>query len=237
MFAAKRAFIDVAEQELADLEVKVNTTRISAMTGMNRNDVSALRDSGDEIPDRPLNVLGRVISRWQKDKRFLSKSGRPKVLACGGEYSEFAKLVKLESQHAHASSTLFELERIGAVERTEKGAQLKVTEYLAESVDEAVSLLARDLDALFGAVEQNIRLGKGTALHLHTEYDNVRMAALPDIRKWVREEGKAFHKRIREHLAQYDLDVSPLDAESEEQGGGKVVVGAFHFQSEASPVD
>ena len=231
-FASKQAFVEVAEEEIRKLGKKVNASRLSVMTGMNRNDVGAIRRAGEVIPDRPLSVLGRVIAQWQDDKRFLSKGGKPRVLDCIGEGNEFQDLVHSVSLHAHASAVLFELERIGAIERTAHGAKLIATSYSSGDYDEVLGLLARDIDALISAVEENLRIQRSRNLHLHTMSDNLRLDSLSEVRKWLKEEGKAFHKRAREYLSQFDIDISPVG--KGEVGGGRAIIGAFSLVTEPS---
>jgi hypothetical protein len=62
-------------------------------------------------------------------------------------------------------------------------------------------------------------------LHARTEFDNISRAKLAELRQWVLNEGTAFHGRVRERLSKFDCDLNP----DLEDGGGKIVVGAFSF--------
>lgn len=57
-----------------------------------------------------------------------------------------------------------------------------------------------------------------------TEYDNVCLDELPKVKEWLLKEGTKFHKKARDFISKYDLDVTPNDKKI---GGGHVFLGAF----------
>ena len=91
----------------------------------------------------------------------------------------------------------------------------------------ALALAAQDMETLIACVEENTAADVGLGnLHIRTEYDNIYYARSEEIRKWIIDRGKEFHKTLRDYLASHDKDVSP-SAEAHEQAGTKVVVQAF----------
>jgi hypothetical protein len=116
-----------------------------------------------------------------------------------------------------------------AVEKTSKGATL-----LRASVDAGVAdakafdLLARDMASLVGNFETNLSTPlEPRNLHLRTEYDNVPERYLLEIKQFVLDEGRLFHRKMRERLSQYDADITPEPAGEEQSERIKVVVTAF----------
>ncbi|MBN8550247.1 MAG: hypothetical protein J0M12_13090 [Deltaproteobacteria bacterium] len=126
-------------------------------------------------------------------------------------------------------TVLFELERIGAVERTRGGVKLVSRLYnpQGDSVA-AMGLLASDMSDLMLAVEENVEGGGNVAvpnLHIKTEYDNIPASKISEIREWCLREGSAFHQRVRNYLSQHDRDITAQP--SGKDGTVRVAVGAF----------
>lgn len=229
---AKAIFVEVAEKELRSFTTKVNTSRISALTGLNRNEVTRLVNVTPEQGAPPISLTQRIIGRWQTDPRFITSNGTPRVLSYEGTESEFHNLVRAVNQHLNPGTVLFSLESRGFLQRSPRGVRLQEqVDYGAGNVEEVSDLLAHDVATLFDTVHDNLGIAPSTHLHLRTEFDNIQSDKLSEIRAWLLAEGRALHKRAREYLAQYDLDVNGV-TNSEAQGGGKVVLGSFSFSAE-----
>ena len=69
-------------------------------------------------------MISRVVAQWENDRRFLTQAGKPRVLSCDEDDSEFSELVRLVSKDLHPGTVLFELERSGIVERSKRGVRL-----------------------------------------------------------------------------------------------------------------
>ena len=224
--ASKVAFLKAAEAELQSEGTEVSMSRRSVMSGLHRRDV--MRLWRDEAPPKDKgSLLTRVIGQWQSDKRFMTKQGRTRMLSVEGKDSEFVQLCASVSQDLNPYTVLFELERVGIVERS--GDKLKLSErvYVPQGdVLAGIELLSRDLEDIVGGVEENVFEDPPVKnLHIKTDYDNVIVSALPKIREWFLHEGVAFHERARQFLSQFDKDINPSLKESE--GGARVALGAF----------
>lgn len=229
---AKMVFVEVAEAEMKKSTDKVNPSRISVTTGINRAEVVRFFHKDKTPIEKAPSVLGRVIGQWEQNKRFLTKTGRPKYLSYKGEASEFHSLVYSISAHLNPGTILFELERIGAVNKTEQSVKLE-SAHLSTANDPRATLeiVAGDMQSLLDAVLENIDRHKEKVKNHHhrTEYDNIYFKDIPAIRDWLWREGKLFHKRARDFISQFDKDVVPPpslnDAEKTEwKAGAKVVL-------------
>lgn len=219
----KEAFVRASQEELFRLEQPVNTSRLAAMTGLQRRDIQRLLDGGAPGSEA-VSFFAKLINSWTSDKNFSSK-GRPKVLNCEGANSEFAKLVASISRDINSYTALFELERMNIVSREEGKVRLIYDIYLTTE-DEGLEIMADDIKDLAYAVQQNIKNESAVPnLHISTRYDNLALSKLEKIRDWLLKEGAAFHARARDYIQQYDKDINP-DLKNE-KGGGKVVLGAF----------
>ncbi|MCB0345593.1 MAG: hypothetical protein KDD66_10770, partial [Bdellovibrionales bacterium] len=223
---AKIVFVQAAREELERNGLKINASRISALSGVTRDEANRIEGESEPLPSGPITLLGRVLAHWEQDEEFQTARGQPKQLTLGGEESEFYRLVSKVSKHLNPGTVLFELERSGAVER--RGKRVRRARQLVgnQKPEEAYRLLAAEVQTLITCVEQNVTQEQAqNNLHVRTEYDNVFVSDLPQIRKWLIDEGKTFHRKLRNFLAKYDRDISPK--ERDETAGGRVVVSVF----------
>ncbi len=225
--AAKVVFIDLAVEEFKARGEKINISRISVVTGVHRKDAVRIYREGD-IQDVSTRFTSRVINQWRRDKRFMSKSGRPRVLTFEGDESEFAQLVNLVSTDLHPGTVLFDLERHGSVERTRSGLRLHARSYMPQyNPKEGMRLLATDTEDLMLGVLDNIFADDEKNLpnyHGKVVYDNVDPADVPKIRNWLFKACGALHQRALAQLAKYDLDINP---DKKKRGGKRVTLGIF----------
>jgi hypothetical protein len=150
----------------------------------------------------------------------------------GDVRSEFSKLVATVNTDLNAGTVAFELERLGAIERTPKGCKLvDAIHYLGTELGEGLRLFAKDIDSLERAVSENLSAPPRTRnLHLRSEYDNIFYSALPEIRRWLVAEGREFHARVREHLSKHDRDLT--DRDTTDPAGAKVSITTLSLTSQ-----
>jgi len=224
----KQIFIQAAEKELRKTSKKVNVSRLSALTGINRAEVTKHYKESEPGAGQRLSVLWRVLGQWEQDERFSTKRREPRVLSYKGQDSEFHQLVKTISKDMNPGTVLYELERSNLVQKTPKG--VKRVRQLAdqgEDLEKLFELVSKDVDMCINAAEVNAaREVKISNLYVRTEYDNVFDKDLEKIRSWFVNEGKAFHRRARDFLSKYDQDVHP---EPGEKAGRKVALSAVSF--------
>lgn len=239
----KRAFLDLAEEEIRAASGDVSISRITAATGVHRREVARLLRLPRAHEDSKTSVLSRVMQQWRSDRRFCGASGKPKTLSFEGEDSEFHKLVSSVSKNMNAYPMLFELVRRGAVEKTPRGLKLTASiESVSEDVESGFKLLSDDIESLITAGEENL-CSKPSVYNMHfrTEYDNIQPGKIDEIRRWLIAEGKNLHRRARQYLAAFDEDVIPSsapalsvdDTQSDEKTpkGSKVVMSSFSLTS------
>lgn len=234
---AKTVFISAAVEELERSGEAVNVSRISAATGVTRNEVTRIYKKRELPAVRTgMSIAARVMGQWELDPRFSSKNRTPRVLTVAGEDSDFRRLVHSVSKTLNPSTVLKELERIGAIERTARG--VKLVKDVDRSADEErwrVELAAQDIGVLLQAVDENIAHPEAVRNHhIHTEADNIVATALPEIREWLLAEGKKFHKKLRAYLSRHDADLMP-DLEPGSPVGRRVTFASFSLTSPLPP--
>lgn len=226
----KRVYVEEAVRELSRSGEKVNASRVSVLTGIYRQEASQLL-KGDAEPYERQSIVSRVITRWQTDPQFLTKAGEPRVLTTKGTDSDFHRLVSKVSTTVNPATVLFELNRLGNIRESTRGVRLAYRETRTiRDPERAINSVAQNLSLVIESGEANlVREVLPDNLHIRTEYDNVRVDALPHIRKWFVDEGRKLHRRARKFLSSYDADLSPPS--SQQASGMRVALGAFSITS------
>ena len=231
----KRVYVQSGRDEIQRDGGKINISRLSVITGLHRNEVTALLNEKSELPDGSSSLLARVIGRWEQDPDFSTSAGKPRILTHGTMTSEFNKLVEKESKTVNPASVLAELLRIQAVLLTTRGVKFfRAAPPIGESKLAAFEILSQDIGNLIQAVEENIAaLESNSNLHIRTVYDNVYEKHIPKIREWMLLQGKAFHRRARAFISKMDKDIRTSKKPSD-RAGAKVVLTAFSFTEVAA---
>ena len=235
LLLAKEIYIDAAKQEIALTTSKINVSRISVLTGIDRREISKFTDPEQERPAEAPGILGRALVMWEQDKRYRGKDGKLKVLTTDGENSDFFKLIFRISKSINPATVLFEAIRSGSVEEVKGGAKLvRTVAALNEDQIDGYGLLAKDIDSLICAADENLnRIDELGNLHIRTEFDNIYVKDLPEIRAWILEQGRSFHHKLRDYLANFDKDTNP-QTNVANVAGSRVIVSAFSHMPQQS---
>jgi hypothetical protein len=227
---AKTVFVEVAQEEIEQSGEKPNVSRLSAMTGLYRKEVTQIFKKQAPPLYQGASLVARVLSRWETDKRFCSAQGKPRPLEFGSAGSEFSALVMSVSTDTHEGTIFGELKRAGLVIVEDGKAILKKREaYIPGDLDRAMRIIEGNLESCILSGEENVLVNpEPRNLHLRTAYDNVYVDKLPEIRAWILEQGRDLHRRIREFVARHDAD-EEVSANSERVAGGELVVSSFSW--------
>lgn len=230
----KGALIEASVSELRAGGQEISVSKIHVMSGVPRLEVSRIYVKGEDKSSGS-NVIIRIINRWQQDERFLTRSGKPKVLSSEGLKSEFVELVTSVSLNLNPYTILFELERIGAVEKTPRGIRLRSRSYKTTDLQEGYQFLGEDVSDLIESVQKNLEGSESSPNHhIKTEFTNIPFAFLEEIRKWIEHEGANFHKKVRSYLARFDRDLSPR---MKSVGGKTVRIALGSFSNTEEVID
>jgi hypothetical protein len=222
----KAAYVEVANEILRATEHEPSISRVSVVSGVHRKDTKKILDLEGALAAPKEDVVTKVLGNWKHHKKFLTKQGKPRVLELDGLDSEFVKLVRSVSSDMAPYTVLYELERLGLVERSGNTVCLKEGfKTNIATLEEGYQHLALDLRDLVSSVDSNLHRSKDVLpnLHLRTEFTHIKQSALPGLRRWLLEEGAKFHRQVEEHLAALDTEVSG-EAETKV---ARVVYGSF----------
>jgi hypothetical protein len=222
----KTLLVEEANHELARSREETTVSKLSVMTGLQRRDVQRFVAPPLEPSIQHVDLLTRIIGTWCCDERF-SRGAKPSELSYEGPESDFANLVRSVSSDLNPATILFELERLRLVEKDGETLRLLWNAYqISGDVDDAYTLLERDLSTLIEGVDKNITSRAAIPnLHISTRFDNVSTEAVAKIKEWILQKGAAFHAEIREFVGCFDKDINPT--RYAERGGVKITVGSF----------
>lgn len=232
---AKYAFVKSAESYLSEHGQKANASRVSAVTGLTRTDAARLAIISLESNKTSINLLGRVLGAWEQNRQYKNKAGHPRPIRFRGNPNEFRDLVEQVSKHLSPRSVQLELERLGMVKR-DGDFLIRLAQAATGSHDSerTFEILSDDIHTLILSIEENtLNIAPISNLHLRTFFDNIFIIDLPHIRKWLIDEGKLFHRKVRDYLSAYDKDIA-IDRDLSEEAGGYVSITAFSVTSPIS---
>ena len=142
---SKAAFVVVAAEDYGVHGRPTNVSRIAAMTGLTRKEVSRIRKRIDEcraaVTDRG-TPLQEVISAWRTSDEFLGKNGEPAILPLMGKRGSFRSLVRQFAGDIPEGAMRKELQRIGAVQITGQTIGLCPA---SQGIEDAEERIARQL--------------------------------------------------------------------------------------------
>lgn len=205
---AKSVFVQVATDEFGLRGRPTNVSRVSAMTGISRKEISRIRAAGPVVdkwtPDLESNPVNTVIHYWHYDPDFSERPGEPRPLRLQGKCS-FETLVSRYAGDIPPGAIRAELKRVNTIDEQGDFVVVKRRYYLPAQFDE--DLIRRILFSLANLGETIAH--NASVYHEHaslTEEGRVRLGRFeraawtnrlnPEValqfRQWVREQATAF---------------------------------------------
>ncbi|MGI9249212.1 MAG: DUF6502 family protein [Woeseiaceae bacterium] len=125
---SKAAFVVVAGEDYGVHGRPTNVSRIAAMTGLTRKEISRIRsriDNGEAHETERGTPLQEVIEAWRSSDEFLHCDGEPAALGLGGGPGSFQSLIKQFAGDIPEGAMRKELQRIGAIELVDESVRLQ----------------------------------------------------------------------------------------------------------------
>lgn len=226
---AKRAFVQVAQEDFAISEGQRSVARVSVLTGINRKDVKRLLDTTETVPAMEYNRAARVISGWLRDSNFHDDSGSPKPLVLNNSETSFGALVRKYSGDMPPRTVLDELLRVGAVERKDKTVFLGANGYVPENEsDEMLDLAGASVADLLSTVDHNLdKDTNSTRLQLSVAYDDVPLQGVEMFRTFSNDKAVELLNTLDSFLSSKDRSINP---DVEGQGQYRTGIGIYYFE-------
>ncbi len=144
---SKAAFVAVAAEDYGVHGRPTNVSRIAAMTGLTRKEVSRLRKKLEDckaMAGERGTPLQEVISAWRMSDEFRGENGEPAVLPLTGKRGSFRSLVRQFAGDIPEGAMRKELQRVGAACISGETIELCPKR---PGIEEAEAELARELRA------------------------------------------------------------------------------------------
>ncbi|MGH1486065.1 MAG: DUF6502 family protein [Cellvibrionaceae bacterium] len=160
---ARKAYADMAYDELTGNNKKATITSVSALTGLTRKETKRLNDlelTAMSGTSQRYNRAIRVISGWTEDTRFHNPEGKAASLPIESTHgSSFADLVKDYSGDMTTVAMLDLLLSAKCIEANENQVKLVKQAYIpqgAENSSEKISILGTDVSELLNTINHNL---------------------------------------------------------------------------------
>jgi len=231
---AKRVFVEVASNDFLIEGKKQTKSRIAALTGINRKEVSRVKSlpkGALEEVSRNRNRSARVLSAWLRDNRYLDNKGDPRPLSLEGEYS-FSELVKNFSGDIPVRTIVDELQRLGLIEINPQDGELSLNSrgYVPKGgMDEYLEILGADTQELMNTILFNMQSEGGYKLYQRKSvFRNVPVEYLTAFRSLSARMSNHLLEELDRWLADHDRDINPDILGT---GRAKVGIGVYQIES------
>lgn len=224
---ARLAFVHVAVQEFGVRGRETNSSRIAAMTGIQRKEVARLRGISPESfldPRRTLSPLGQIVQEWATNSLYKDENGATKRLDPAGNDEVFERLVRRFMGDVPLGAVRSELIRLGAVLVDEDGMlRLQRSNMIPDSFDEKlISAIAYSLRGLAETIAYNTHPGRDPAtlrIERYIESRPLSEAEVVELRESI---------RLRLHEVTLELDRMLSDGETpEDQSSRRIGIGVY----------
>jgi Family of unknown function (DUF6502) len=230
---ARRAYVEVAEQEFGLPGRKQTASRISTLTGLTRKEVARLQSLEAAAPAEPVERFhrpARVIGGWVREKRYRDRRGQPAELPMDGESASFSALVREFSGDIPPRAMADELLRVGAIEMLPEGRVRLLTRAYVPRGDqvEKIAILGTDVADLIRTIDHNLTCASGEAFfQRRVSYDNIPRELVPALTKDLSRKAQSCLESMDRVLAAADRDRTPRI-----KGSGRVRtgVGIYYFE-------
>ena len=227
----RKVYVDVAFADFAPAGRKQTVSRISALTGLTRKEVSRLleMDTPDDTASQERFNRGmRVISGWVNDRRFHDAAGKPADLPIDGTPYSFALLVKEYSGDIPTRAMLSMLEEAGSVRSTGNSVKLVRHAFVPGSDPlDKIQVLGTDVAELITTIDHNLTAGMDELLFQRkVAYDNIDPAVLPKLKKQTFARAQALLERLDKQYASSEL------AEGDNDHGTYISVGIYYYEQD-----
>jgi len=239
---AKSAYVKAATTDYSLRGRPTNASRVAALTGLSRKEVSRIRAEGDRnrwTPDMEVTPANTVLHYWHFDPRFCQPVGTPRPLAFDGPNS-FTTLVKRYAGDIPAGAMKKELLRAKAIVECPNGTLIAKERYFyPDAFDEdfvlnaafALKNLGETLVHNAGLVGDGsdkfaIRQGRFERSAWTDRMDDETIARF---KRWVRSEGSRFIEIADNWIGENELKAGQDNNKTKRRTVG---VGLYFFEED-----
>lgn len=228
----RKAYVDVAYRDFAPKGKKQTISRVSALTGLTRKEVSRLLESGEAdvmLEQARYNRAIRVISGWLNDIRYHDDADKPAILPLDGDGVSFAALVREYSGDIPTMAMLSMLQEAGSVSISDHKVRLVRKAYVpGRDAADKIEILGVDVHELVSTIDHNLVSGPGELrFQRKVAYDNIAPGAVDKLRKLSFRKAQALLELLDGQYA-----ASELEAGSEQEGR-YISLGIYYYEKDS----
>jgi hypothetical protein len=232
---AKGAFVAAAAEHIAARGDRVSTSRIAALTGLSRADVSKIRSNRSNDPrGAGKQRTARVMHGWFSDREFVDSNGNPKPLRLDAS-SSFERLVRRFSGDVPPRAILQELLAAGMAELDPDG-QVRPIRRHAMAVGRSIDLdgLAADLGVFLKGASEETSETSGSVRRVSVLFGRQMPTA---VRRNATLRTERFLEAMSEYLHTAAAASNTASGSGSESATFHVVVAQSEFGTKPSPDD
>jgi hypothetical protein len=228
---ARIAFVDVAGKDYGIRGRPTNISRISAMTGIGRKEVSRLRKLQSEYHSElrvEISPLSDVLHKWYTDTRYAHSLGAPRRLPLRGEVGSFAALVKECFGDVPVGAIKVELLRCGAVVEEPGGELVALRRHVVpERFDEKlITSMAFGLRGLATNIAHNSDPNRAGDPHIERVVETTSLA---------RERVAVMRQILRQRITSFTEEIDDLLSTVENKAVDSTIrvgIGVYYYEDE-----
>lgn len=219
MELAREAYVDVAFDEFA-IDGKTPTiSRVMALTGIHRREVTRLAKQDRVVaPMPPVMSLGaRVVAKWCADAAYLDAQHQPRPLPRSAPSNQisFSALVASVSKDIRPKSLLDEWQRVGVVTVDDKLIHLRTAALVpSDGYEEKAYYFGRNLRDHIATAAHNLAGRQPTLIDRSVYEDSLSDESLEELRVLCEQKGSdlllEIYREVR-RLAERDREVGAPD--------------------------
>ena len=228
---ARTAFVHVAGEEFGLRGRPTNVSRVSAITGIPRKEISRIRDLMEKYGSTPreqISPLGNILRHWFTDKDFLGPDGQPLPLPTDGEGATFESLTKRCAGDLPFGALKSELLRTGAIVVVENGRLLpKRRQAVPESFDDKlITSMSFNLYGLASTIAFNSDPSRTETgrIERFVQSEHIPLERKDELRDSLRDQIECFALDLDDQFSRTETESS--------QGMSRVAVGLYYFEEE-----
>lgn len=209
----RQAFVDTARAEYGIRGRPTNKSRVAALTGLSRAEVTRLLSASRHDQDAAAgqrHLLNRLITSWVNDTRWLDEAQAPRLLSTDeGQGDGFPALVRAIGSDVTWQTLLRELERLGLVQNENGMVGLLQRAFIPASADEVDRLpyLGENIAAHIDTVDHNLRHGREAArFERKLVFPGLDPEGLRKLQSLLEQDGQAWLEALNLSLTPHTLD-------------------------------
>lgn len=231
---SRAAFAETAFEKFGVRGRSTNVSRVAAMTGISRKELTRLRAqllSEPGVEKVSTSPAGLVLAGWYTDKNFCDEEGSPLPLPFDGEGVTFAALVKRYAGDVPAGAVRAELKRARNIDELEDGRFKAIRRHFVqpEVLDRLTTSVEVMLAGLATTIAHNTKPNRTEAGYIErfVYSDRLKESSVPKFRVLARERAQLLLEQLDDWLAENDV----LDeADSEKATDRRVGLGVFYYE-------